>query len=117
MRYSPIDSTSEQLSTGGLLRAARRRAGLSQAALAARAGTTQSSISRIEADRISPTISTLESLLALLGERLALHSERIDFGIDRALLNANLDLDPGARLSRGTAFAALIGRNRGAARR
>ena len=46
-----------------LLRRARTRAGLSQRALAKRAGTAQSVIARIERGQTSPTWSTLERLL------------------------------------------------------
>jgi transcriptional regulator with XRE-family HTH domain len=47
-----------------LLRQARTRAGLSQRALARRAGTAQSVIARIEGGQTSPTWETLERLLA-----------------------------------------------------
>jgi predicted transcriptional regulator len=46
-----------------LLRQARARAGLSQRALARRAGTAQSVIARIERGQTSPTWETLERLL------------------------------------------------------
>ena len=46
-----------------LLREARTRAGLSQRALAQRAGTAQSVIARIERGQTSPTWETLERLL------------------------------------------------------
>ena len=48
--------------------------------LAIRAGTTQSAISRIERDRVSPSVETLRELLYLLGEDLSLSSEVRDFG-------------------------------------
>src|SRR5215213_2371072 len=51
---------------GHLLREARRRHGVSQARLAIRAGTTQSAISRIERDQVSPTVETLRGLLRLI---------------------------------------------------
>jgi len=47
-----------------LLRQARTHAGLSQRALARRAGTAQSVIARIEKGQTSPTWETLERLLA-----------------------------------------------------
>lgn len=59
---------------GRFLSEARRRHGVSQGALAERAGTTQTSISRIERDQVSPSISTLNRLLEALGETLALES-------------------------------------------
>ncbi len=53
-----------------LLRLARRRHALSQAALAARAGTSQPVISAYEHGRRDPTTHTLRRLLAAAGERL-----------------------------------------------
>ncbi len=50
-----------------LLRQARARAGLSQRALARRAGTAQSVVARIERGQTSPTWETLERLLAAAG--------------------------------------------------
>lgn len=101
---------------GQLLREARRRHGVSQARLATRAGTTQSAISRIERDQLSPTIETLGSLLRLLGEELELSSEPADSGHDREMLRRNLALTPSERIDRGVAFANFVLRNRGAAR-
>ncbi|WP_010204681.1 helix-turn-helix domain-containing protein [Salinibacterium sp. PAMC 21357] len=49
------------------IRTARIRAGISQAALARRAGIAQSTISRIEHEEIDPTWSTMQSLLAATG--------------------------------------------------
>lgn len=59
---------------GALIRNVRRRHALSQAALARRAGTSQRQISRIERDEVSPSVATLERLLAAMGERLELHA-------------------------------------------
>jgi transcriptional regulator with XRE-family HTH domain len=105
-------STSE-VSAGQLLRDARRRHGVSQVRLAARAGTTQSAISRIERDRISPSVETLRELLYLLGEDLALGSELRDSGIDRTLNEGNLRFTPAQRVARGLDFAAFVRRNKG----
>jgi len=58
--------------TGALVREARDRHGLTQAALARRAGTTQKQISRIECNEISPSVLTLARLLRAMGERLDL---------------------------------------------
>jgi len=52
---------------------ARRRAGLSQRALAERAGTAQSVVARIEAGTVSPGWSTLTRLLAAAGCELRAH--------------------------------------------
>jgi transcriptional regulator with XRE-family HTH domain len=101
---------------GQVLRDARRRHGVSQARLAIRAGTTQSAISRIERDQVSPTVETLRSLLHLLGEDLKLESSARDAGIDRAMVRTSLGLTPEQRVARGLDFADLVRRNRGAAR-
>ena len=63
------------MDAGRLLRDARRRHGLTQTQLAARARTSQAAISRIERGLVSPTVATLRNLLALLGEELVLTSE------------------------------------------
>jgi len=59
-------------SPGRLLSEARLAAGLSQEDLARRAFTTQSAVSRIEHDRVSPGIDTLQRLLAACGYDLVL---------------------------------------------
>jgi transcriptional regulator with XRE-family HTH domain len=58
-----------------LLRQARTRAGLSQRALARRAGTAQSAIARIEAGQTSPTWDTLARLLAAADVELSAQLE------------------------------------------
>jgi len=98
---------------GRLLREARIRHGLSQERLAIRAGTTQSAISRIEQERGSPTVRTLQELLHLIGEELVLAVERRDSGVDLTLNQANLDLTPEQRVRRGLEFADVVRRNRG----
>lgn len=52
---------------GSILREARRRAGLSQRALAERAGTAQSVVARIELGRVSPSLETMGRLLDAAG--------------------------------------------------
>lgn len=54
---------------GTLLREARERHGVSQRQLAIRAGTKQSTISRIERGAESPSFERFEALLLCLGER------------------------------------------------
>jgi transcriptional regulator with XRE-family HTH domain len=67
-----------QNSPADLLRAARKRAGLSQRDVARRAGTAQSVVARIEQGATSPTWETLTRLLAAAGFELdallALHA-------------------------------------------
>lgn len=57
-----------------LIRDARKRARLSQAGLAARAGTSQPAIARYEAGAATPSLSTLERLLAACGSSLVLET-------------------------------------------
>jgi predicted nucleotidyltransferase/DNA-binding XRE family transcriptional regulator len=57
-------------SSGSLLRDARTRAGLTQAELAERAGTTQSVISAYEHDRRRPALNTLADLVFAAGLEL-----------------------------------------------
>lgn len=102
-------------SPGQLLREARRRHGVSQTRLAIRAGTTQSAISRIERDRVSPSVETLRELLHLLGEDLRLDVSPRDFGIDRSLNRSNLSHEPSERVRRGLDFADFVRRHRGTA--
>ncbi len=58
------------MSAAHLVRAVRRRHGISQASLACRCRTSQTHISRIERGEVSPTIDTLERILETMGERL-----------------------------------------------
>jgi len=93
---------------GQLLRDARVRHGLSQKQLAARASTTQSAISRIERDRVSPSVETLRELLYLLGEDLDLGTSPRDSGIDATLIDQQLRRSPTERLDYGVAFANMV---------
>lgn len=95
------------------MREARIRHGVSQEGLAIRAGTTQSAVSRIEKERVSPTVKTLTELLHLLGEDLVLDVKEQDTGIDLTLNRANLELTPEQRIAKGLEFADFVRRNRG----
>jgi transcriptional regulator with XRE-family HTH domain len=53
------------------IRRARRRAGISQSELAARAGTSQATVSAYETGRKAPSVETLTRLLAATGSRLS----------------------------------------------
>lgn len=63
------------LAPGELVRAARRLAGLTQRALARRAGTAQSVVARIEQGAADPSTATLTRLLAAAG--FALRAELV----------------------------------------
>ncbi len=58
------------------LRQARHQAGLTQAALAERAGTSQATVSAYESGRKQPSIATLDRLLAAAGARLTVENGR-----------------------------------------
>jgi transcriptional regulator with XRE-family HTH domain len=105
------------MSPGQVLREARRRHGLTQAQLAARARTSQAAISRIERDLVSPSVGTLASLLYLMNEELVLEARAIDWGHDEALLAANLQKTPDERFRDGVAFSRWVQTNRGLAER
>jgi uncharacterized protein len=60
----------DHLDPASLLRRARERSGLTQRALASRAGTSQSVVARIERGQSSPTVATLNRLLEAAGHRV-----------------------------------------------
>jgi transcriptional regulator with XRE-family HTH domain len=60
------------MDAASFVRELRTRHGLSQRALAYRAGTTQQAVSRIEHARVSPTVEMLARLAAVVGEELVL---------------------------------------------
>ena len=93
------------MTPGRLLRDARRRHGVTQEQLAARARTSQAAISRIERDVVSPSVSTLATLLDLLGEELELSATPIDYGHDRTLIELNLAHSPEERIERQAAWS------------
>ena len=105
------------MTAGALLRDARRRHGVTQAQLAARARTSQAAISRIERDVVSPSVGTLARLLDFLGEELELSAKPIDYGHDVTLLRRNLSVSPRERLDHGVEFSDFVHRNLRPARR
>ncbi len=80
-----------------LSREARTRSGLSRRALAARAGVPTSTVSRIEAAEIDPTVGMLQRVIEAAGSRLALDLESADAEPTLASL-ANAVDQVGARL-------------------
>ena len=82
-----------------LLRDSRTAAGLTQAALAERAGTTQSAVARYESARALPDIDTLHRLLAACGYRLTLNALPVDTQARRQL-RESLQLTPAQRARR-----------------
>jgi transcriptional regulator with XRE-family HTH domain len=74
----------EGMDAARILRQARRRAGLSQRALAARAGVPQSRIAKIESGAVIPRVDTLDRLLEACGEGLE-SVRRPGLGLDRTV--------------------------------
>jgi transcriptional regulator with XRE-family HTH domain len=101
------------MSSGSLIREARLRAGLTQAEVAARVGTTQSAIARWEAGKARPSLETLTRILRSCGLelRLALSSYDPD---ESSLLERKLAQSPADRLDELTRTLAFIRAGRAA---
>jgi transcriptional regulator with XRE-family HTH domain len=100
-----------RMSAARLLKRARRRAHLSQRALAEAAGMPQSTVARIELGSLSPRMETLERLLR--GAGVALATEPVlGVGIDRTQMRERLRLTPGQRLRLAAADAAGLAKLR-----
>lgn len=84
---------------GRMVRYARRRAGMTQRQLAAKAGIPQESIARIEKGRVDPRVGTLDRLLEACEFGLEA-MPRLGIGIDRPQIRERLDLSPARRLER-----------------
>lgn len=82
-----------------LLRTARKEAGLTQAELARRVGTTQSAVARMERPGANPTVNWLDRALAAAGRRLELTDAdgSAGAGVDETLLRASLERSPADR--------------------
>ena len=86
---------------GPLVRDARRAAGLTQAELARRLGTTQSAVAKLERADANPSVATLDRVLRATGHRLQLIAPVwSDDGVDIDQLRENLALTPAERLAR-----------------
>lgn len=82
---------------GALVREARRRAGLTQGELAARARTTQSAVARVESGRTSPSYDTVLRLVAACGFTPDIHLEPDDDQHDLSLATPLLRMTPQER--------------------
>ena len=82
-----------------LVRNARTAAGMTQAALAERLGTTQSAVARMEAYGANPRVDTLRRALAACGRHLSLDSGPARSSIDETLVARQLRLTPAQRLA------------------
>lgn len=73
------------MDAGRALRAARRRKGLTQRALAEQTGVPQSTIGRIESGAVMPRVDTLDGLLKACDENLEA-MPLLGVGVDRSLI-------------------------------
>ena len=98
-----MDTISGMESFGELLR--RLRAGrLSQEALALRAATSQSYVSRVEAGEVLPTLDQAKHLLHCLGYELRLNVEPLHRRSDRGSLIDQLAMSPEERMQSAAAL-------------
>lgn len=95
------------VTSGELLRDARRRHGLTQQQLADRADTSQAAISRIERDLVSPSVESLAELLDRISEELVLTTKTIHYEVNRDVLRENLRLSAAERIDQGALLARL----------
>jgi transcriptional regulator with XRE-family HTH domain len=80
-----------------LIRNARAQAGLTQLALATRAGTTQTAIARLERPGSNPRFATLERVLSAAGHRLRADSAPGPPDEDETLIATHLRMSPAER--------------------
>ena len=95
------------MNAADILRAARAHAGLTQRALAARAGVPQPTVAAIERSRQDPRYRTLERLIRACGQELDLMPGAGD-GVDRTQFRATLRLSPARRLARAAEGAQVL---------
>jgi len=105
------------IKASNLIRQTRRRHGLSQRSLALRAGTDQAAVSRIERGEVSPSVETVERLLAAMGETLQLGSVPFESHHDPVHLVAMRERTPAERLALAGSWNRLAGRLADAGRR
>ncbi len=84
------------MNASSVIRKTRQRAGLTQAELAERAGTTQSAISRLERGHVRPSLDTLDRLAKACGATLELSLRPA--ATPPAEFESNLSLTPAGRL-------------------
>jgi transcriptional regulator with XRE-family HTH domain len=113
---------------GALVAQARAQAGLTQAQLAERAGTSQPAVARLERGQGSPTVATVERLVGAAGFELRMDLapkavardpvvEAYKRDVDRTLLRENLGKTVDRRLRDMEAFRKSVGKLRRAVQR
>lgn len=97
------------MDVGELIKRTRKSHRVSQRSLAIRAGTDQAAISRIERGEVSPSIETVERLLAAMGEGLRLAAERPEPAHDPVHVRAMRQRTPEERFELATSWNRLAG--------
>src|SRR5688572_12153191 len=90
-----------------IVREARRRAGLSQAELASRVGTTQSAVARLESGKRAPSFERIVELVRACGFDLRVRLVPLDDS-DWSVAQANLRLDLDARVRQHDAALTFV---------
>jgi transcriptional regulator with XRE-family HTH domain len=93
--------------SGDLLREARRRAGLSQAELARRAGKPTSVVGRWERNEVAPSLETLRAMIRACGLDLQFALTEADDSQD-ASIEAALGRSPAERLAQLEAWTEFL---------
>jgi transcriptional regulator with XRE-family HTH domain len=93
-----------------LIREARNAAGLTQADLGRRLGTSQPAVVKLERPGANPTVRTLDRVLRATGHRLELAAPAWSPGVDESLIRQQLELPPAERLRQLERHAAQVRR-------
>ncbi len=102
------------MDAGQLIRRSRQKAGLTQAELATRMGTTQSAVARLERPGSNPRLDTLQRAMLATGARLDLRAPRRKTALDEAQIAGQLRLTPEQRLESMMAAYKSVSRIAGA---
>jgi len=113
-RRVAIDSqlaTISTMSIASIVREARRRAGLTQAALAEKAGVPKSTVGRIESGARTPSVELVERLVEAAGFEVTVSLSEPDPGTD-SMFERTLRRTPAQRLADATRAARFVLRGR-----
>lgn len=99
------------MSIASIVREARRRAGLSQAALAEKAGVPKSTVGRIESGVRTPSVALVERLVQAAGLEVGVSLSEPDPGTD-SMFERTLRRTPAQRLADATRAARFVLRGR-----
>lgn len=99
------------MSIASIVREARRRAGLTQAALAERAGVPKSTVGRIESGARTPSAELVERLVRAAGLEVTISLSVPDPGTD-SMFERTLRRSPAERLADATRVACFVLRGR-----